>query len=284
VLVAATLHLAAERDLGASVVPDRSGGPAHLRLLGGPAGLAARLTRGVLWAWAAAICAASLLMGAIAKQAGSAMTTSASFEKDIARLGLQGGGAAQYLGFTFLMVAISLALIATGQVGAARGEEAEGRLDHLLVRPVSRWSWMAGRAALAAAAIVACGLLAGVFAWWGALADGAGLGLGSVVGAGANVAAPALCILGVGFLVIGAWPRATAAASYGLLAWSILVELLGGFFSSNHWLLDTSVFHQVRAAPAVGPDWVSVAGLVAVGAVAAVGGGLCFRRRDLVGE
>ena len=118
----------------------------------------------------------------------------------------------------------------------------------------------------------------------GGLADGAGLGLGSVVGAGANVAAPALCILGVGFLALGAWPRATAAVSYGLLAWSITVELLGGFLSSNHWLLDTSVFHQVRAAPAVGPDWTSVVGLVAVGAVAAVAGGLCFRRRDLVGE
>ena len=34
VLVAVTLRLAGERDLGASVVPDRSGGPAHVRLLG----------------------------------------------------------------------------------------------------------------------------------------------------------------------------------------------------------------------------------------------------------
>jgi ABC-2 type transport system permease protein len=58
--------------------------------------------------------------------------------------------------------------MAAGQVTATRAEEAEGRLDNLLVRPVSRWSWLAGRVALATAALVAAGLLAGLFAWAGA--------------------------------------------------------------------------------------------------------------------
>ena len=79
------------------------------------------------------------------------------------------------------------------------------------------------------------------------------------------------------------WPRATSVVTYGVLAWSFLVELVGGLVSSNHWVLDTSVFHQMAAAPAVSPDWTSGAVLVAAGVVAALVGGI-FNRRDLVSE
>ncbi len=90
---------------------------------------------------------------------------------------------------------------------------------------------------------------------------------------------------GTRFAVIaGFWPRATSAVTYGVLAWSLLIELAGGFFTANHWLLDTSVFHHMAAAPAVNPNWASAAILVAVGAVAAVLGGVAFQRRDLAGE
>ena len=105
-----------------------------------------------------------------------------------------------------------------------------------------------------------------------------------MLGAGISMVAPGLCVLGTGVLAMGVWPRATSVASYGVLAWSLLIELAGGFFSSSHWLLDTSVFHHLAAAPAVSPDWASVAILVAVGAAAAVLGGLAFTRRDLAGE
>jgi ABC-2 type transport system permease protein len=58
----------------------------------------------------------------------------------------------------------------------------------------------------------------------------------------------------------------------------------GGFFSSSHWLLDTSVFHHMAAAPGVSPDWTSAAALAAVGAAAALAGGVAFARRDLASE
>ena len=89
---------------------------------------------------------------------------------------------------------------------------------------------------------------------------------------------------GVGMLTMGVWPRATSVATYGLIAWSLLIQLAGGFFSSSHWLLDTSVFYHVAAAPAVNPGRTSGAVLVAIGAVAAVLGGVAFRRRDRASE
>jgi ABC-2 type transport system permease protein len=280
----AAVYLAGRRDAGASILPDRNSAPAHGRLLGGPVGLAVRLTRPALLGWAAAIAALGLLMGFIAKQGGKALTSSTTAEKVFSRLGAHGGSAAAYLGFTFLTVAWLVAFMAAGQVSAARAEEAEGRLDNLLVRPVSRWSWLAGRVGLAAAAVVAGGLLAGLFTWAGAASQNAGVSLPSLLGAGINVAFPALAVLGIGVLAMGVWPRATTAVTYGVLAWSLLIEVAGGFFSSSHWLLDTSVFHHMAAAPGVSPDWTSAAGLAAVGVVAAVAGGAAFARRDLASE
>jgi putative exporter of polyketide antibiotics len=95
---------------------------------------------------------------------------------------------------------------------------------------------------------------------------------------------PALCVLGAGALALGVWPGATTAITYGVLAWSLPIELADGFFSASHWLLDTSVFHRLAAAPAVSQDWTSAGLMVGVGGVTAVLGGAAFRHRDLAGE
>lgn len=138
--------------------------------------------------------------------------------------------------------------------------------------------------AIAVAVVAGTALVAALLAWAGAASDHAGLGLWRVLDAGFNVMPPALCVLGAGVLALGVWPRATTAITYGVLAWSLFIELAGGFFSSSHWLLDTSVFQHLAAAPAVSPDWTSVAVMVGIGAAAAVLGGAAFQRRDLASE
>jgi ABC-2 type transport system permease protein len=278
-------HLAGVRDLGASVLPDRTRPAAGARLLARPLGLALRLALTTLLAWASAIGAMALLMGYIAKQGGTALTSSASVERVISRLGFQGGSAAAYLGFTFLIIAVMIAFLAAGQISAVRTEEAEGRLEQLLVRPLSRASWLLGRIALIAAALIAGALVAGVFSWAGAASQNAGVSLASLLAAAFNVVPPALCLLGIAVLGFGLVPRATAAVAYGVLVWSLLVDLVGGAFgNANHWLLDTSVFHHMSSAPAVSPDWRSSAVLVGLALGTCALGVLAFVQRDLAGE
>jgi len=93
-----------------------------------------------------------------------------------------------------------------------------------------------------------------------------------------------VCVLGIGLLTLGVWPRGTSAVTYGLLAWSFLVQLVGGVISADHLLLDTSVLHHMATAPAVDPNWTSSVILVAIGVSAAILGGAAFARRDLAGE
>jgi len=277
-----TVRLAGERDLGGSTFPDRPGSVAHTRLCSGPLGLNIRLMRSTLVGWGVGIAAYGLILGLVAKSGGSALSSSASMKRALSRLGAT--GALAYLGVAFLMMAVILAIVSAGQISASRAEEAAGRLDHFLVRPVSRSSWLAGRLLVATVVLVMGGLLAGACTWLGAASQHTGVSFASVLDAGLNVVPPAVCILGIGALVFGAWPRASTVATYGVLVWSFLVELIGGVVGLNHWVLDTSLFHQMAAAPAVHPDWATGGVLVAIGAVTAVFGVTAFAHRDLRGE
>ena len=207
VLAVAAVQLADRRDVGASTLPDRDHARARLRLLSGPTGLTIRLVRGTVAAWAIAIAAAALLMGVVAKAAGSTISGS-SVQQVFSRLGASGAGAKAYLGVTFLILAVLLGFVAAGQVTAARSEEAAGRLDHLLVRSVSRWSWLAGRLLVAVDVLIAGGLIAGLFSWIGAATQHSVVGLPTLLGAGINIVPPAIFVLGVGAATIGIWPRA----------------------------------------------------------------------------
>jgi ABC-2 type transport system permease protein len=89
--------------------------------------------------------------------------------------------------------------------------------------------------------------------------------------------------LGLGVLLFGLWPRVASAGVYAVLAWSLLVELIGGIGALSKWLLDTSVFHHVASAPAVPVDWTTDAVLVGLAAVGALVGAAAFARRDLQG-
>ena len=72
-----------------------------------------------------------------------------------------------------------------------------------------------------------------------------------------------------------------------MLGWSLLVVIVGGIGGSgpaSHWVLDTSVFHQMASAPAVSPNWAANGVMAAIGVGCALLGGIAFNRRDLAGE
>jgi putative exporter of polyketide antibiotics len=111
--------------------------------------------------------------------------------------------------------------------------------------------------------------------------------LTTLLDAGLNTVPPAVCTLGIGALAIGAWPRGASATVYAVLAWSLLVEVVGatgGAGAAGHWLLDTSVFHQMASAPAVAPNWDANLTMLAIGVASALAGTAWLRRRDLQGE
>ena len=161
VLALFTVRLAGGRDLGASTFPDRA--PVRLRTRGSCSARRA-------WTFASPGRPGGMGRGhrrlrtrararrEVWRKRDSASST---LTRAFSRLGAIGAEA--YLGVAFLLMGVFVAFVAAGQISAARGEEAEGRLDNLLVRPVSRPSWLAWRLLFAALVVFAGGLIAGVF-------------------------------------------------------------------------------------------------------------------------
>ncbi len=221
------------------------------------------------------------MLGLVAESAAEAVKGSTVIDDVIGRLGGSASGASAYLGLTFVFAAALLAFAAAGQVGAAHDEEADGRLDNLVARPVARRRWLAGRLGVATVFVVLAAALMGAAAWIGAATQHTGVGFDRLLVAGVNIAPPALLVLGVGSLLFGLWPSLAVPLTYGLVAWSFLVELIGSIVTTNHWLLDLSLIHHMAPAPATDPHWSSAAVMIVAGLVAALAGAVAFDRRDL---
>jgi ABC-2 type transport system permease protein len=241
------------------------------------------MVRPTVIGWWVAIAVSGLLYGLIAKSAGGTISGS-SVSNVFSKLGARGTGADAVLGVCFLILAVLVAFVGAGQLTAARSEESGGRLDHVLARPVSRTSWLGGRLLVAVAVLLVSGMVAGTFAWLGAASQHTGVSFATLLDAGVNVVPPALAIGGIGVLAFGLRPRTMSIVVYTLLGWSLLIVIVGGIGAVSHWVLDTSVFHQMASVPAVSPNWKANGVMTAIGVAGALVGGVAFRRRDLQGE
>lgn len=280
ILVTATIIVSGRRDLGTGLLAEHETARARTHWLSGPFGLALSLGRGTALGWIAGLAAGGFILGLAAKGTADvwASQTAGMF---VNLAGARGG--AVYLGIMFLFVAFLVAMAAAGLASATREEEAEGYLDHLLARPVARVRWLTSRFAVAAAALSAMGVSAGLSTWVGTAITGAGLSFTDLLAAGINVVPVGVLMLGLGTLIHGLAPRMATVFVYGVVAWSFVIEIIGAGLGASGWLLNLSVLHHIARAPAADVRWDSAAILTGLGILAAIIGAAAFARRDLKG-
>lgn len=278
VSVALAVWLLGRRDLGAGLVSPRPG--AARGRLGSPAGLVARLTRGATLGWLAGLVAVGILMGGLLPTVGDFLTGAAA---DFLR---RMGGAGDAVDLYLIVVGATSALAVSGfglsAVLRARSEETAGHLELVLATPVTRLRSLAPHLA---AAFGGTALLLGVFAL--AVAGTHTAATGEAGRFGTDVSAilvqlPAVwALVGVAVALLGWLPRATAAASWALLAACALVGEVAPLLGLPGWVSDLSPFAHVPRVPAEPMAWGPVLALVAVAAVAVAVGLVGYRRRDL---
>jgi len=276
-----TVILAGRRDLNASVLRERNQGAGNSRLLGNTTAFAIRLgqTAGLIWLVAVALWV--YLLGSLTRSATNIITSgSPTVLATLSRLGVRQatGG---YLGLIFLLTAVVVALLSATQMVAVRDEESSGRLDNLLVRPVSRTQWLAGRLGVVVGMVLLAGVAAGAFTWIGSADQHTGVSPLKMLEAGLNVIPPALFVIGACALVFGIRPQLTAAVGYGLVAWSFLLDMVSALIRNADWLKNASLFSHMELAPAVNPDWGSNAIVVLLGLAATIVGVVAFQHRDV---
>lgn len=275
----AAIALAGRRDVAEGLLR-RSAAPApRTRLLGGATGLAVKLERWPAVSWVLGLGALGFVFGLVARAAAEGSLSDTSVSNVVNRGGGHASGAAAWIGYEFLYLAAILAFAAAGQVSAMRSEEAEGHLDNLLVRRVSRRAWLAGRLGLGAAIVVCTGVATGAGGWLGVAGRG-GVGSGEMLRAGLNTALPGLVVLGFGALLYGIVPRLAVPVLYAFVLWSFLVEIIGSTVLHAHWLVHTSVLDRLGPVPATGLQWRAIAVFLLLAVLAALGGLAAFERRD----
>ena len=154
--------------------------------------------------------------------------------------------------FIFFVLAVSLFVCA--QIGAARHEEADERLETLLSLPVSRRGWLGGRLVLAAAGAAAISLAAGLLTWAGAESGGRQhLAARGCSKPALNCLPVALLFLGIAALAYAIVPRASAGLSYGLVTVAFLWDLFGSLLERAELARagDAVRARRARAGPAV---------------------------------
>jgi len=281
--VALAFALAARRDLGAGLLPDRPGRATASRLLSGPLGLAWRLERGTLLGWATGYAFTFAASGAAAKGVGQLFGTSSALQREFTRLGGQAAITNAYLAALMLLAGLVAAAYATATILRLRSDETGERAEPVLATATGRVRWALSYIAVAvigaAALLAVAGLAAGL--GYGLRVGQAGHEVAVLLGAAFAQLPAALALAAVTVLLFGWWPRAAVPGAWTVVGLAVLIELFGQVLQLSHWVLDISPFTH---SPRLPGGTVAVAPLLWLGlAVLAfsVVGLAALRRRDI---
>ncbi|WP_231495969.1 ABC transporter permease [Cellulomonas sp. HZM] len=273
-LVVVAFALAARRDLGAGVLPDRAG-RAHGRI-GTVLGLTWRRQRTSILSWGAA----TVLSGAVIGLLASAVQ---DFVDDQPSLGDLLPPGADPVASAFALYAVFLGVLAlcyaATAVGAARVDEDAGRAATLLALPVARARWLGAQVLLAATAVVVMLVVAGlVMGATAASTLGSPDQVGTLLGAATVTVPGALVVLGVAVAVLGWLPRAFAAV-WAYVAYVGVMSMFGEVLPDGSDAL--SPYTYLPRLPADDMSWPPVVVCLLVAAALVTVGLAGFRRRDL---
>ncbi len=277
-LVGVAFALLGRRDLGGGLVAVRPGPRGAARWLTRPWGVAVRLQRGSVIAWAVGLLLGGITFGVLGNDVADLIGDSDELRDIIAQSG--GDLTDSYFSTAALMLAVIAGGFTVSSGLRARNEETGGRAEPLLATALGRTPWLGSHLAVTVIGSVLMTAVIGL---------GVGVTYGIVSGDGSQVArlagaafayAPALWVLaGLAVALTGLAPRG-AAAVWAVFAWCALVAFVGQMLDLPQWALNLSPFEHVPSLPVADLDWVPLGVLTLLaGALMAVGiAG--FRRRD----
>jgi len=275
--------LAARRDLGAGLLPDRPGRATASRLLSSPFGLAWRLEWATLLGWVTGYVFTFAACGAAAKGIGQLFGTSSALQREFTRLGGQAAITNAYLAALMLLAGLVAAAYATATVLRLRSEETGELAEPVLATATGRIRWalsqivvaVAGTVVLLAAAGVATGL------GYGLRVGSAGHQVAQLLGAAFAQLPATLAVAAVAVLLFGLWPGAAVPGAWTAVGLAVAIELFGQVLQLSHWILDISPFTHAPRLPGGTVTAGPLLWLCAVALALSAAGLAGLRRRDI---
>lgn len=233
--------------------------------------------------WVLAVGVAGGVIGVLADDFSAAIARIPEAGRLGAQVGWQLDSPAGVVGSMLLLVVPVLGLLGTGQIAAARDDEASTRLEALLVRSIGRSHWLVLRLLVAAVWVVLAAGIAVLMAWSGAALVGARLPAADAVRTAANLVPLAWMFLGIGAALFGFAPRLVTSLAPALVLGAFVFDLIGGLFDLPEWIRRLGPFHSLQPVPGVDADLVAAVVMIGLALIASTIGVIGFRRRDLCG-
>ncbi|MEV0764300.1 ABC transporter permease [Nocardia sp. NPDC050435] len=283
VSVALGYALLRRRDLGSGLVAERPGPAAVAPALAGALGLAWRLQRGSLLAWAVGFLLYGLLMGGVVNGIGDMMDEGTNIADIVTKAGGSDILQDAFVTLGTTMLALAAAAYTISATLRLHDEESSQRAETLLAGSVGRVRYavshlgfaLLGAAGLMLIAATSMGVVYGIMA-----GDVAGK-LGDTLGA-ALVNVPAVWVVtGIAVAIYGLAPRFTPVV-WGVLSAMLVLYFLGALDDSlPGWLVDLVPFTHSPKLP--GGDFAAqpILWLLGIAAALLATGLIAFRRRDL---
>jgi ABC-2 type transport system permease protein len=275
--------LAARRDLGAGLLPDRPGRATASVFLRGPFGLAWRLQRGALLGWAVGYAFTFAASGAAAKGVGQLLGTSSALERAIARLGGQAAITNAYLAAIMTLAGLVAAAYAVSVILRLRTEETGDRAEPVLATATGRVRWALSHIAVAVLGAALLLAVAGVAAGlgYGLRAGSAGSQVARMLGAAMGQLPSVLVLAAVAVLFFGLLPRAAVAGAWSAVGLVVVLELFGQVLQLSHWVLDISPFTHAPRLPGGTVQAAPLLWLILIALAFSAAGLAGLRRRDI---
>ena len=284
VLAGAALVVCGLRDAGAALLRSSAVHRSTFRLLASASNFGWRLSSGALLAWALTLAVITFVFGLMTGALVDFINEDETYRKMLESMGMDMSvPAVGYLSYIAVFLALPVAAFLGWRLGATRQEEAEGRLDNLLVRGVVRWRWLAitsGYALLAAAILVAATTAA---LWAGTQLVDAPVTTWQVIEPMLGTLPVVVLFTGIAVLTFGVAPRLTVVVPVTLAVLGYLLDTFGTALDWPNAVLGISPFHRLARLPGDPMTLNSVLVMTTIGVAAAAVGVVAFARRDLRG-
>lgn len=284
VLGGTAVLLRGRRDTGAALLRSREARRSHFRLLGTSTGFGWRLTSGALLAWSLTLAVTTVVFGLMTDAVIDFINEDETYRKMLEAMGMDMTvPVLGFLSYMAMFLALAFAAFTGWRLGAMRQEEAEGRLENLLVRGVVRWRWLSvttTHAFLAAALLV---VVSGAGMWAGAVLVDAPVTAWQVIEPMAGTLPLVALFTGIAVLGYGVAPRFTVMVPVTLAVVGFMLDTFGAMLSWPEAVLALSPYHHLARLPSEPMTLTAIVVMIGAGLVFAAAGIVAFSRRDLGG-
>lgn len=283
VIVVLALYLNSIRDLDAGFIPAKPGRKNASSSLQSPLGLALRLQRTGIIAWAIGMFILGVSYGSVLGDLESFIETNEMMKELLLTSSTGFSLTEQFLTMLMSIISMICTIPPLMLILKLRGEEKKNLTEHLLARAVSRTHLIGSFTLISVIGGFVTLLLALIGLWSaGTTAMENPIAFSALFKAGI-VYLPAVWIMtGIAVLLIGFVPRATSL-TWLYLGYSFIVVYLGGLLQFPEWMGKLSPFGHIPKVPIEALNFTNISLLTAIALGLIVMGFIGYNKRDILG-